>query len=307
MKRIIQGVPYSRLYKLEVPRLATRVIEIVEKHDPETLKIKEVFDLLLAVQPQMDALKAPRGASPFTEQLTPLRRQLLMYVGAINNRLSIVVREDVLAQDKDVKIAKIFIKSYLHGLSKSKNEELISEKVSKFFMQIDQDEELETILSKFGFTSRLNDLRNVHASLQEILMKRLASTSKVVVPTPVLIKQVCNALTDMFLQIRVAQLKHNELDYSPLVDELNKLINWYRNLVNIRDGYNQRQAEKANEGDQSGETPEVNEPMESAGRMMSLNAGDERGREVGFQLEENEKAVAKSAKQTQLPPLNNED
>ena len=77
MKRIIQGVPYSRLYKLEVPRLATRVIEIVEKHDPETLKIKEVFDLLLAVQPQMDALKAPRGASPFTEQLTPLHISLL--------------------------------------------------------------------------------------------------------------------------------------------------------------------------------------------------------------------------------------
>lgn len=306
MRKKIRGVPYSRLYKLEVPRLATRVIEIVEKHEPETLQIKEVFDLLLAVRPQMDALSVPRGASPYTEQLTPLRRQLLMYVGTINSHMSVVIREDELEQDEDVKIAKIFIKSYLHGLSKSKNEELISEKVSKFFLQIDHDEELETILSKLGFTSRLNDLRNVHSSLQEILMKRLASTSKVDVPTPVLIKEVCEALTDMFLQIRVAQLKNQELDYSPLIDELNKLINWYRNLVNIRDGYNQRQAEKTNEEDQSVEIPETDEPMESAGRMMSLNAGDESGRGVGSQLEEKEKAVAKSAKQ-QLPPLNNED
>lgn len=137
-------------------------------------------------------------------------------------------------------------------------------------------------------------------------MKRLASTSKVAIPTPVLIKEICTALTDMFLQIRVAQLKHKELDYSPLIDELNKLIGRYRNLVNIRDGYNQRQAEKSKEVNQPIEAPEANEPIQSAGRMMNLNAGNENERVTDAQLEEKEKAVAKSTKQTQLPPLNNE-
>ncbi len=308
MTKQIGVIPFSRLYKLEVPRLAKRVIEIIDKHDPEELKIKEVYDLLVAVKPQMDALKAHNGASPITEQLPPLRRKLLMYVASINNHLSIVIREDLLVQSLDVKTAKIFIKSYLTDLAKSKNEELISEKITKFFMEIDMNEELETILTTLGFSISLDKLRSVNASLQELLNERLSTTSQLPdAKTPELKKPIRKALEDMFMQIWVAQLKNTELDYSPLIKELNKLIDYYRNLVNIREAYNKRQAEKKNEGEQSTEMPETTESTESVSRMMSLNAQKMNDDKLGTQIVEKEKAVATSTKQEQLPSVNNED
>ena len=50
-------IPLSRLLKIEVPRLALRVIEIVEKHNPEELHIKEIFDLLVAELPNIQKLE----------------------------------------------------------------------------------------------------------------------------------------------------------------------------------------------------------------------------------------------------------
>ncbi len=309
MKLKIKEISYSKLYKLEIPRLAKRVIEIIETHNPELLKIKEVYDLLVAVKPQMDALKVPYGASPITEQLIPLRRNLLMYVAAINNHMSIVVREDLLVQAESVKIAKIFIKSYFADLVGSKNEELISEKVYKFFMQIDQDEELETILTTLGFANNLDKLRSVFATHQELLNRRLTSNSqRPLEKTPDLKEPILEALKDMFMQIRVAQLKNDKLDYSPLISELNQQLDHYRNLINIREAYNKRQAEKKKESEQSVEIPDTTEATEPASRMMNLNVVGVNGSdESGTQSIEQEKAVAASTKHKQPPSLNNED
>ena len=82
----IQNVPYSKLLKLELPRLANRVIEIVEKHDPETLKIKEVFDLLVEEKPQVEGLIVRHGPHPITEELQPaslIILMLLMFAGRL--------------------------------------------------------------------------------------------------------------------------------------------------------------------------------------------------------------------------------
>lgn len=159
MKKVIREIPYSRLYKLEVPRLAKKVIEIIERHNPEDLLIKEVFDLLVAEKPHIDALNPPYGPHPITEQLSPFRRKLLMYASSIRREMSVIVREDELVQSEDVKIAKIFIDSYLINLGSNRNEELICEKVDQFFMEIDKNEELEIILTTLDLSKKIRQLK----------------------------------------------------------------------------------------------------------------------------------------------------
>ena len=85
--------------KLELPQLAEKVIEKIDAHDPETLKIKEVFDLLVAEKPHIDALNPPYGPHPITEQLSPFRRKLLMYASSIRREMSVIVREDELDEN----------------------------------------------------------------------------------------------------------------------------------------------------------------------------------------------------------------
>ena len=272
MKKVIREIPYSRLYKLEVPRLAKKVIEIIERHNPEELLIKEVFDLLVAEKPHIDALNPPYGPHPITEQLSPFRRKLLMYASSIRREMSVIVREDELVQSEDVKIAKIFIDSYLINLGSNRNEELICEKVDQFFMEIDKNEELEIILTTLDLSKKLDNLRSANATLQELLRRRLTSTSqRPKEKTDTLVNYVCEALHNMFLQIKVAQLKNKELDYLPLINELNEQLNLYRNLINIRDGYNKRKAEQK-KGIETEQPDETTEAIESTELMRSTES-----------------------------------
>ena len=53
-KKKLISIPYDRMLKLEVPQLAEQVIEIIEKYEPETLKIDGAYNLLTAKQDHID-------------------------------------------------------------------------------------------------------------------------------------------------------------------------------------------------------------------------------------------------------------
>ena len=299
----IQNVPYSKLLKLELPRLANRVIEIVEKHDPETLKIKEVFDLLVEEKPQVEGLIVRHGPHPITEELQPLRKKLLMYASTITFQMNVIVREDMYVKAENVRIAKIFINRYLLKLGLKKNREVIFQRLDEFFLEIEQDAQLEAILDTLGLTDSIDELQSVHSTVKELISKRLESISeRPKVKTEELAKSVRKALKDMFIQIQIAQLKNKELNYSPLINELNDLLDTYRGLINARATLNKKRAEerKNNEtgdSDTTQEAPETTVYVEPAGEMMHLsNVGDVSMNGHNVPLEETQKTVATSAK-----------
>ena len=118
------------MLKLELPQLAEKVIEKIEEHDPETLMIQELFVLLEAQKPNIQNLKVAYGAHPITEQLQPLRKKRFMYAAAIVYKMNMIVREDLFPNNSQVIETRILINSYLLNLGKSKNEEVISEKLT---------------------------------------------------------------------------------------------------------------------------------------------------------------------------------
>ena len=299
----IQNVPYSKLLKLELPRLANRVIEIVEKHDPETLKIKEVFDLLVEEKPQVEGLIVRHGPHPITEELQPLRKKLLMYASTITFQMNVIVREDMYVKAENVRIAKIFINRYLLKLGLKKNREVISQRLDEFFLEIEQDAQLEAILDTLGLTDSIDELQSVHSTVKELISKRLESISeRPKVKTEELAKSVRKALKDMFIQIQIAQLKNKELNYSPLINELNDLLDTYRGLINARATLNKKRAEErknheTGDSDTTQEAPETTVYVEPAGEMMHLsNVGDVSMNGHNVPLEETQKTVATSAK-----------
>lgn len=126
----IKIIPFYRLLKLELPELTQLVIEAVEQHLPETLMIKEMHDKLVAQKPQIESLKVGYGPHPITEELTPLRKKRFMYAANIVHKMSVVVVEDENVKSKAVREAKIVINLYLLNLSKSKNEQVINQKLT---------------------------------------------------------------------------------------------------------------------------------------------------------------------------------
>ena len=241
--------------KLELPQLAEKVIARINDHDPEVLKIQEVCDLLLAQQSNIQNLKVAYGPHPITEQLLPLRKKRFMYAAAIVYRMNMIVREDLYPNSNDVIETRIKINSYLLNLSKSKNEEVVAEKIDQFFREIDEDEVLETALSLYNLTADLNNLRNTHSSIKELLALRANQISaRPRVKTTVIVKSIQKALKDMFKEVEVAQLRNPTLSYTSLINQLNDLLDHYRMLINLRVTINKRKATGVEDEEKEGET-----------------------------------------------------
>ncbi|MGV8964322.1 MAG: hypothetical protein ACOH2V_13210 [Candidatus Saccharimonadaceae bacterium] len=309
---MILKLDFSSLQKLELPAFAGNVIEIVEQHDPEVLKIVDVFEMLCARQPEMQLLTVRLGPSPITEELTPLRQKRQMYASAIVFRMGMIVKEDMNTKSPTVRDAKILVNRYLHNLSGSKNEKQINEKINQFFKEMEVDAKLLAAFVEFGLSEDLGLLKIAHSQVSHLLIKRLAvKSARTKMTTAEIGEIVSQSVKDLFKQIEVAKLKNKEVDYATVIHELNNLIVEYKQLVKNRKMLNKRKADllKANEIEK-GSNSEANNLDEST--MMMLNQDVDAtpaGNGLVVETEEQKaqkKAAASSTKSLQLPRVNDE-
>ena len=270
---VIKTLPFQSLLKLELPQLAEKVIEQVETHDPELLKIEELYNLLIAQKPQILNLKVVYGAHPITEQLTPLRKKRFMYAAAIVYKMNVIVREDIYPNNSDVIATKILINSFLLNLSGNKNEEIVAEKLTQFFRTMSENPTFLASLELFKLTTDISSLRMADQALRELLKQRADSISeRPRVKTTVNVQSIQKALKDMFKEIESAQLRNPLLNYSSLINKLNDLLDHYRMLINIRATINKRKAQQLKNGKGEAATDIVNPTLPAEETDPSVEA-----------------------------------
>lgn len=245
----INRIPFSRLLKLEVPELAEEVIAIVEKHDPELLQINPVFDLLVARKPEISKLKTPYGVDPVRLELKPIREKLSLKASAIKLHLRLLSK----TTDKgELHVIQTSVDRHLRYLNKS-NMKVLNQKITGFLDDVETDAELSQALSELNFTSKVEDLEQALAEVRVLSSKRVSLLSqRPQESTKELVDVVLGATSDLFKEIEVAQLRYPEVDFVPLVHELNELLDQYRTSINIRLANNKRKANYENFGETYG-------------------------------------------------------
>ncbi len=240
-------VPFSRLLKMEVPSLAKDVIKIVEKHSPEELQIKDVFDLLVEQMSLIKQLDALYGVHPITLELKPLRDQLLLHVSAIKIQLKVAKKMKTEAILDAATIVGVAFDTHFKRIRASKNEIIVHEKIDAFLNLISQDSKLSNALGVLNIEHLVEVLQLTQAEVRALIEERKALISqRPKVTTNLTANSVTNALKYLFKQIEVAQLKNLELDYAPLFNELNDTLVMYIKMVSRRDSYNKRKAAERN-------------------------------------------------------------
>lgn len=320
-------VPYTQFLKLELPSYVNSVISIIQDFDTESLMIDDTFQLLVAKKPQLEKLTVEYKEHPLRKEATKMRKMRSVYLSAISNRLKVVEKEDMTGMNKEVNLVKTEINRFFYDLSSSKNEETKVQKVTAFFELIVQSEEMVAALSSLKFTSYIDELQKTHRIIMGLADDIDESSSKrPTEKTPYLKKVVILALRDFFKELAIAPVKHQDLDYKPLYDRLNKLTTRFKNMVSRRVLANKRKAQRDKNLD-TGKNEEVStettSPSESAQplvqKMYSLdtealnkiangNGGangvaNENG--AGHKLEE-KKAEATTSNLLHLPNTENE-
>lgn len=254
----IERVPFSRLQKSEIPALAESVTRIVEKHEPEVLLVEEVFNLLVAQKPRIDILNSRYGVHPLSLKLKPKREELMLYVSGVKHQLRKVTKTSTDATKDAVTIVKLAVDRNLINLRNCKSQVEVLQKIQAFLTETETHADLSSALRSLGFMDEVENMELAHADVKSLLDRRRELISlRPKGAVKVNSAPVFFALTAMFKEIEVAQLKNPLLDYVPLIDELNKLMKEYRNAINRREANNKRKAMQQEGAETEGATSET--------------------------------------------------
>lgn len=309
-------IPWSRMLKFEIPEFAERITELVERYNPEELKIKEMHDLLIAEQANIAKLVVRHGPHPLTEELRVQRGVRSLHVNAIGVQLKLAIKKDTAGTNKAVKLVKIEINRFFGDLNSSKNSQTKGRKITQFIAEVNTNVALQTALESLKFTDYINNLTAVHSSIQELTAERSLSKSKRPTEnTPDLMDSVLTATRDLLKEIELAAKKNPDLDYAPLCNELNVVLIEYRDMINKRVLFNKRTAEKNNENAETTEDTATTEASvtsvetEPAAKMTNQNAEEVDVNMNSFKIElaKKEEAAAMGSKSMQLPRVNEDD
>ena len=292
----LKSISFNRLLKLEVPQFTNSVIRIVERHNPETLKIDAIFDLLEMQKPQLDFLEVRYGAHPLTREIDSLCKKRTDYAVSITNKMRSISSADMEDERENAKVILPVVNRFLISLGIN-DRDVVTEIVSQLFMRIDEDETLESAFTALGFSTYLDALRSVNSTLIEILDQRMVLLSeRPQENTLMILKNLNVAVRNLFTEIKLARLRNIELDYTNLIQELNIILTTYGQKINKRKGINKKKAEGSVLDAAS------NESTEFTPRIVSLGVINE----DNLDNVDKKKTVALSTTTKQLPTSSTE-
>lgn len=236
----INRLPISKMQKLEVAEFAEEVIGVVHKYNPEEMQINAMYDLLVANKPLIAQLKVHYGVDPYRLDLKPAREMMMLLVSNIKLKVRMATKTN---DPKDFHVIESAINSSLRHLYRCRNAKTVTQKIRGFLNDVEADQELQAAITQFDLLEDVMQLTAAVDRVRELSRKSYKRTSsRINVSSTVHMRAVYSAVEYVFNEIEMAHLMNPELDYSPLVAELNVLVNKYRSLIVIREHNNRRLA-----------------------------------------------------------------
>lgn len=234
----------SNLLKLEFRSFVEEVIRIISKSDTKALHIDATFQVLIAKRPFINLLDVPYRSHPLSKEITFLNKKCLNYAALIASQMRGLKRIEDARISKLIDIAGPATHFYLDYLSQKKLSE-IHGMLKSFFIELREKPEIKEAIVALGYEGYLDELQNAHIAYNKLIMERIESKAKRSNVDPKAIqKDLEHWLRLLFNQIDLYQYAYPELNYRPMINELNVLISNFSRLINVRAANNKMKATK---------------------------------------------------------------
>ncbi len=259
----MKSIFLSKLLKLELRAFAEEVIRIVSQHDTKTLHIDGTFQALIDQRPNIELLIVPYGSHPLTVQKEYMNEKCLNYAAIITNQIGVYSRLEDEETNRLVKIAQPAIHFYLNRLRQN-NLTYIHGMLYGLFVYLKEKPIEKEALVSLGLEGYLNKLQDAHIAYKKVTGERLASKSKrPKIDSKAIQREIQHLLRMLFNQIDYYQHAYQDLNYRPMINELNGVISEFSGSINSRAAVNKRKAIK---------TKEIKKAKEDAASATQVNA-----------------------------------
>lgn len=228
MKKIILFVviSFSRLWKNEFRALVNKVVGVLDQFNPEALNLKFVYDKLVEAQAELSLLLVPEGKHPITTELSANRKNRKTLIRTLVSQIRILNSANAVYNIPQLEIVTPFVVRYLNPIV-NVNSTVQTDVLDEMFGKLEVDTTLQAAITELNLNKLFDELEVLHKSIPTYETER--SNTKIrqeVITSDVRINGE-KALRNLMSEIELAQMKYPELDYNPLIEQLNDLFTFY--------------------------------------------------------------------------------
>ncbi|MHB9057085.1 MAG: hypothetical protein ACYC2P_13220 [Paludibacteraceae bacterium] len=234
---------YGRIHKMETPTLIKGVNAILKNYDREALDIKIWCDLLLNQESELGEITEINRRNPAMKELNTYRKARRSLLSVINTHYSALERAQVNSLAAQLEVVIPFLNRFVRNLV-SNNFKKMNEIVIQMLHIVNEDVSLQSALEVVGlkvYFDELNLIQNNITLCKSRIVKFKSEIPKM--RTEAIKKEAVNALNNLIMSIELGKIKHPELDYTPLTNELNVFLGEFQALDKTRRTISKNSAE----------------------------------------------------------------
>ncbi|NLZ96002.1 MAG: hypothetical protein GX921_09300 [Bacteroidales bacterium] len=244
---------FSRFLKAEAAEFAKKTIGIVRSKEAEDLLITPFTAPLLALKPEIELLSLRYGVDPERIKVETLKSKMMLTISDLKLQVRLRSKD---ANDADLYLIGSHINTHLRSLNKARNDKVLAQKIDGFSQAVQTDAALSEALVEHDLTSYVTTIKLALAEFRAAMSDRVTLLSeRPKVDTQLIVAKVAKTVNNLFNGIEASQIINPEVDYEPLIHELNELVNGFRLSVRLRIANNKRKAEGKEEEEEDQEQP----------------------------------------------------
>ena len=240
----VKRIAFSRLPKMDTYILLKGVVDIVKSHNPSTLRLKESYELLVEQQIKSEVMTFPNNSHWLTKVLTPLHKKRLKYAALITTQLRSLEKADFEETRQWVADAKLGVRTFLTYLGQKRQNE-VYDSIDSFFSYLAANPEVQEAFAKLGLQIYLDELQKTNNEHRKLYKRRALEIKERPRDDSRIVERETQKILRLFFdELESYQRVFSELDYAPLVSDLNEIMTKYSKLLKTRITINKRRAAK---------------------------------------------------------------
>lgn len=222
----------KKMHKMEFPQFAKEMLQILENHNTEALKLQVAHKLLADTMPVLRSMKVRYGRHELTAPMKVLHTERCTNANMLFGLLNMYLRDP----ERLVHAQKLedCIRHHLANINRISLVK-VSENLELFFASLEADSVKAEALEVLGLNGYVQKARSAHEQYRELNKKRRAELNKEADRLTLKAKALVSNNTKLALQlIDSAVYFFPEVDYSIIIAELNALIAQYNAKLKAR-------------------------------------------------------------------------
>lgn len=217
-------IGFSKARNLEFGHLYRRIMAVVERHDPDKLMISAAYEKANASVELCELLMVRSRSLPLTQEQKAKNDQMLLSVSLLKSKFELLHREPQRTVPvKEAELSKLF-QSHFKSIRRIRIYNQIR-LVEGFVAAVDESEDYGAIFTEMGLSLPFERLKENLAAL--LLVFDMHQASKNAIERGKVLNgrvKLNNLLLRLFKDIEIAAEANRDIDYTPLIKELNSEI-----------------------------------------------------------------------------------